>query len=261
MVQLQILLKLSLRLKRLRKICDSQIREIAHRGAIDHLESGGAPEDIAEVNFETRDYSLEVKESKSVSLSDGLAALSMTSGGLMNRVRSKFAREKDAEISIAVDNVDLGTANRQADPVFLSGGGQSPTFIRRHSPSLIAIGAVLGGIAILGGGVALNKSASSKLEVKASSLAPTQVASAVATATEPVKLETKIDVAVPKMQRSAADAPAELLITEGAFDVENFISDSANAIETKFAEIVDPTGFAFELPDMMPAAAQRKEDC
>jgi len=94
-------------------IKDSQIREIAHRGAIDHLESGGAPEDIAQVNFETRDYSLEVKESKSVSLSDGLAALSMTSGGLMNRVRSKFAREKDAEISIAVDNVDLGTATRK----------------------------------------------------------------------------------------------------------------------------------------------------
>lgn len=241
-------------------IKDSQIREIAHRGAIDHLESGGAPEDIAEVNFETRDYSLEVRESKSVSLSNGLAALSMTSGGLMNRVRSKFAREKDAKISIAVDNVDLGTATRQADPVFLSGGDQSPTLIRRHSPSLIAIGAVLGGIAILGGGVALNKSASPKLEVKASALAPTQVASAVATATEPGKLETKIDVDVPKIQRSAADASAELPITEGAFDVENFISDSANAIETKLAEIVDPTGFAFELPDMMPAAAQRKEE-
>jgi len=154
---------------------DSQARELSHRDAIDHLEAGGSPEDITEVDFEARDYSVSAAQTE---LTEAPIATEKSTG-LMGRVRSKFAREKDAEISIAVEDVVLEAAEQKADPVLLAGVDETPSFIRRHSSSLMALGAVIGGIAILGGGFALNKSAAPKLEVKAKAPAPTQVASAV----------------------------------------------------------------------------------
>ena len=212
-------------------------------------------EDLSEINFEFHDYSHKASKAEAAST----AALPLASSGLINRVRSTFTRAKDAEISVAVDDVEL-EVTEQADPILLGGMEQSPTFIRRHSSSLIALGAVLGGIAILSGGVALNKSASQKLEVKTTASSPTQLASAVAKASEPVKLDTNRDIAVPKMDPITVAEPIGSPTTDGALDALKITSNGASRSEIKFAEIVDPVGFAFALPNMMPMATPRKEE-
>ena len=235
---------------------DSQAKEIAHRGAIDHLESGGMLEDLSEINCVSHDYSHKASKAEAAAT----AALPTASSGLINRVRSTFTRAKDAEISVAVDDVELKVITEQADPILLEGMEQSPTFIRRHSSSLIAFGAVLGGIAILSGGVALNKSTSQRLEVKTTASSPTQVASVVAKASEPVKLDTNRDIAVPKMEPLIVAEPIGSQTTDGGLDALKITSNGASPNKMKFAEIVDPVGFAFELPDMMPTATPRKEE-
>ena len=142
---------------------------------------------------------------------------------MLGRVRRSFAREKDAQISIDIEEVVLDAADIKADPVLLAGLDDTPSFLRRHSSSLIALGAVMGGIAILGGGLAINKSASPKLEVKSSTPAPTQVASVVSkvelpkvseltaleTKTETVETKTKdavVEVAPPTIETVKIDS-------------------------------------------------------
>jgi len=267
---------------------DSQAREAAHRKAIEHLEAGGAPEDIADIDLEVRRFeasSVEVdvpnidiasEKSKNLGLKDRM----------MGRVRQSFARDKDAEISIDVADVVLDAAEEKADPVLLAGLDDSPSFIRRHSSSLMALGAVIGGIAILGGGLAINKSATPKLEVKSSTPAPTQVASAVAkvempkaseaTALEatseatPVAIELpKIEVAnlvpekteTPEIKRIEIDAEVPVQALEREAEAEALLNEAKavdeieeDALVVKLAAVVDPTGFAFELPDMRPVA-------
>ena len=282
---------------------DSQARKAAHHEAIEHLEAGGSPEDIAEVNFEARNIETTplYEESPEVEITAEKVDAVGLKDRMMGRVRSKFAREKDAEISIAVEDVVLEAAEPKADPVLLAGLDDTPSFVRRHSSSLMALGAVIGGIAILGAGLALNKSATPKLEVKSTTPAPTQVASAVtrvevSKASEATKVD-NVDMTAPKAEeiipeaslpeielpksekeeiapkKDAAaeaqpiEAKAELApdLVSPVKEAEAVIKEAKTAAEreeeafiVKLAEVVDPTGFAFELPDMQPIAEPKK---
>ena len=270
---------------------DSQAREKAYCEAIEHLEAGGSPEGIAEIDFEVRSY--EIASFKRDKLEADISADRIDDLGfkdrMLGRVRRSFAREKDAQISIDIEEVVLDAADIKADPVLLAGLDDTPSFLRRHSSSLIALGAVMGGIAILGGGLALNKSASPKLEVKSSTPAPTQVASAVSkvelpkvseltaleTKTETVETKTKdavFEMAPPRIETvkiDSVDIETEVETPLEAEDpkpeVENLVQDAMTATEVaenafivKLAEVVDPTGFAFELPDMRPIAEPKR---
>lgn len=262
---------------------DSQARELMHRDAIDHLEAGGDPDAITDVSIEPRNYEAEIAAAvensgapKASPLADNAEA------GLFKRVRRSFSREKDAKISIDIEDVVLDAADIKSDPVILSGVDDAPSFARRHGSSLMVLGAVIGGLAILGGGMALNKTTSPELEVKSTTTAPTQVASAV----------TRVDLPKPvDLQESAAAKAAPEDIQRPEIEIQPFekvnlpdvgISEDeiksegsdvktpevvvtpepkelitpTEATETpqevKMAEVIDPTGFAFELPDMMP---------
>lgn len=261
---------------------DSQAREMSHREAIDHLEAGGDPDAITDVISAPRSYEADITakahEDEPASM---LPPAEDDETGLFSRVRRSFSREKDAKISIDVEDVVLEAADVEADPVLLAGLDDTPSFARRHGSSLMALGAVIGGIAILGGGMALNNSASPKLEVKSTTSAPTQVASAVTKVELPkaLELEEPVDVeAEAEAKLEAAPLDIELpkialpaLETTSLPDVEAAKSEAAKSEATpkaedsivpievtdvpvvvKMAEIVDPTGFAFELPDMMP---------
>ena len=221
---------------------DSQARELSYRDAIDHLELGGSPEDIVDVECETGHALISSKTAKTMSVSE---RRNFVSDGLMGRVRSTFARKKDAEISIETDDIVLPEPAAKTDPVLLSGVDKSPLFFRRHSSSLMALGAVLGGIAILGAGITLNTSASPKLEAKSAVAAPTQVMSAVSTASKQV-IKPPVTAAVNTKKDISEDNSAQ----------ETKMSDPK--AEIKFAEVVDPVGFAFELPDMRPTALGRE---
>jgi peptidoglycan hydrolase-like protein with peptidoglycan-binding domain len=221
---------------------DSQARELSYRDAIDHLELGGSPEDIVDVECETGHALISSKTAKTMSVSE---RRNFVSDGLMGRVRSTFARKKDAEISIETDDIVLPEPAAKTDPVLLSGVDKSPLFFRRHSSSLMALGAVLGGIAILGAGITLNTSASPKLKAKSAVAAPTQVMSAVSTASKQV-IKPQVTAAVNTKKDISEDNSAQ----------ETKMSDPK--VEIKFAEVVDPVGFAFELPDMRPTALGRE---
>jgi len=295
---------------------DSQVREDAHRNAIEHLEAGGAPEDIPDIDFEVRSFEALSFNSKSPDVD--LSAEKTNNLGLkdrmMGRVRRSFARDKDAEISIDVEDVVLDASEKKPDPVLLAGLDDSPSFVRRHGSSLMALGAVIGGIAILGGGLALNKSASPKLEVKSSTPAPTQVASAVSKVElpktseitkieaikeaetveiEPVEAKGKgpaleavsttielpkieaLDIEPTKVEATKAEskknesikteAKISPLANESMSEAELIVQDAMTPAEVhessfavKLAEVVDPTGFAFELPEMMPVDQPNK---
>lgn len=289
---------------------DSQAREVAHREAIEHLEKGGSPEDITDIELEARhteqpssfaqNYEMEkpAEQSKTLGIKDRI----------MGRVRQSFAREKDAQISIEVEDVVLNVSDQKADPVLLAGLDDTPSFVRRHSSSLMALGAVIGGLAILGGGLALNKSTTPKLEVKTSTPAPTQVASAVSKVEPPKVSEiTELEAA-----SETVDAKPEVLVAETdlvsidlpEIEISNSVSKNIEttdfetveieaetkpelepvselttskaktdalikdakttaelekeALIVKLAEVVDPTGFAFELPNMQPIAESKK---
>ena len=279
---------------------DSQAREAAHCEAIEHLEAGGAPEDIAEIDFQTRSF-----ETSSLSLDKAEvepSTIKTESIGfkdrMMGRARRSFARGKDAELSIDVEDVVLDTTDGEPDPVLLAGLDKTPSFVRRHGSSLMALGAVIGGIAILGGGYALNKSTSPKLEVKSSTPAPTQVASAVtkvelpktselevtkeaqsrtesAAETTPNTIElpeintAKIEVEIePANVKTAVTEAEKSSVTKAAdSDIQPVTEEAILTAEVeedplviKLAEVVDPVGFAFELPDMMPVTQPEKTD-
>lgn len=274
---------------------DSQARETAHREAIEHLEAGGAPEDISEIDFETRGFEASSLDSSGPDVNIVVEDTNNNMGlkdRMMGRVRRSFVREKEAQISINVEDVVLETP--EANTVLLAGIDDRPSFVRRHGSSLMALGAVIGGIAILGGGLALNKSTTPKLEVKTSTSAPTQVASAVSKVelpevseltnletthetieakakevtaeTLPIKFDLpKIDttdVAAAKTgsaEVEAVDVQNSKMDNDQKADAESVIKDAMIATEpedkalvVKLAEVVDPTGFAFELPNMQP---------
>ncbi len=266
----------------------SQAREMSHRDAIDHLEAGGSPEDIADIDFEARDFTASAPQTEL--MSDDV--LVRKPSGLMGLLRSKFAREKDAELSIAVEDVVLETPEVALETVDLDGMVDSSSFLRRHSSSLIALGAVIGGLAILGGGVALNQASTPTLEVKAKAPVPTQVASAVtkvelpkatdlgvieevkdvtelkfeiATAEiAPLTIELpKIDMAQTVGTEADRAAISETVEPEGQAVTEEAVLAAEVEVDplvVKLAEVIDPTGFAFELPDMMPIESPQKAD-
>lgn len=268
---------------------DSQARQAAQQEAIEHLERGGAPEDIAEVDFEARslEASAEFTASEDVERVNEIAPNPGLKDRMMGRVRQSFAREKDAEISIAVEDVIESEEDAKVDPVLLAGLEDTPSFLRRHSSSLMVLGAVIGGLALIGGGWALNQSAAPKLEVKSSTSEPTQVAGAVSKiempkASELTTLETA-DKLAPTLDSLAADVtpPTTEVPDTGSTGVPTMVDSPAispvlepldvksdevlqsaktpteieeDTLVLKLAEVVDPTGFAFELPDMMPIA-------
>lgn len=240
---------------------DSQTREINHREAIEHLEAGGDPDDISDVTVQPRNYNLDAGKDSVPETT--IAAAKDTESGLLNRVRRSFAREKDVEINIEVEDVVLDAADVKADPVLVAGLDDTPSFVRRHGSSLMALGAVIGGIAILGGGYALNQASSPKLEVKSSTPAPTQVASAVTKVELPKISELKEVEAVQegtnaKVENIVVDA-APLKTKLAKIETKPSIKKATIPLEVKentpavkYAEVVDPTGFAFDLPDMTP---------
>lgn len=238
---------------------DSRVREAAHRNAIDHLEAGGAPEDIAEIDFEARSFEISKLTMKDdTDFTENIPASSGLKNRVMGRVRrSRLAREKEAEISVDVEDVILSDADIKTDAVLLAGIDESPSFVRRHGSSLMALGAIIGGIAILGGGLALNKSSQPTLQVKSSTPAPTQVASAVtkiAPAATPVTKDLPALDAVKDIPAVKEKAVSEE-ITPEKVTPETVISDivpNADLSVEKLASVVDPVGFAFELPDMRP---------
>ena len=155
--------------------------------------------------------------------------------------------------------------------------------MQRHSSSLLALGAVIGGIAILGGGLVLNKSATPKLEVKTSTPALTQVASVVskvelAKAPEITNLEIAKEVKgeaedlildLPNIEviDAASTKPETTKVEPAEIETKSIVKDAMTSSETeaeafivKLAEVVDPTGFAFELPDMQPISEPKKTD-
>ena len=246
---------------------DSQAHETAHLDAIQHLEAGGDPEDITDIDFETGRYeALSLTSDNVEELAPKTPNDTGLKGRMMGRVRRNLARGKEASMSIEVDDVVLEPS--KSNPVLLAGVDDRPSFLRRHSSSLMALGAVIGGIAILGGGLALNKSAKPKLEVKSSMPAPTQVASAVTKITVPKGPELKnLDVANEAIELDAKDAPRVTidLPTIETAEAAPTKMESATTAEpkeatfiVKLAEVVDPTGFAFELPDMQPIASPKK---
>ncbi|MEP3889563.1 MAG: energy transducer TonB [Hellea sp.] len=269
---------------------DSQARELSHCEAIDHLEAGGDPEAISDIISTPRSYEADLARNDSENDLASLPPAEESEAGLFNRVRRSFSREKDAKISIDVDDVVLEAADLEADPALLAGSDNTPSFARRHGSSLMALGAVIGGIAILGGSLALNKSAPSNLEVKSSTPAPTQVAGVVTKvelpkaieAEQPAEVEAGADVeaalpdtelteAAPEAVEKASLSDVEPPKPEVSLQVEDLITPiKAVAVPAvvKTAELVEPTGFAFELPDMMPerspkrssAAASSKKD-
>ena len=264
---------------------DSQSRKAAHQDAIEHLEAGGALEDITDIDFQPRSYEAVSIQSETpeVALSADIGESTGLKDRMMGRVRRSFARDKDAQISIDVEDVVLGGAEQKTDPVLLAGLDDTPSFMQRHSSSLLALGAVIGGIAILGGGLVLNKSATPKLEVKTSTPAPTQVASVVskvelAKAPEITNLEIAKEVKgeaedlildLPNIEviDAASTKPETTKVEPAEIETKSIVKDAMTSSETeaeafivKLAEVVDPTGFAFELPDMQPISEPKKTD-
>ncbi len=163
---------------------DTQSLVSAHRRAIVHLESGGDIDGIEQAELQS-----DVFESASPIFG---TQEEITNDGWVGRVRRNFARKADAQISIDVDEIELdeGPAQDRVSlrekrpklPAFMAADAVK-SFSLQHQTSLIAIGAVVAGVAIIGGGYAINKSAP-QLTAKAEQ--PTQVASAIAKA-PPVK--------------------------------------------------------------------------
>lgn len=265
---------------------DSQAREVNHREAIEHLEAGGSPENISDITIEARSYET---TGDNFAPENIVATDETPKTGLFNRARKSFAREKDAELSIEVEDVVLDAAESKLDPVLLAGLDDTPSFVRRHGSSLMALGAVIGGIAILGGGLALNRSASPKLEVKSSTPAQTQVMNAATKVELPkaldvdavkdvveAKVDTKAEITadkieLPKVETLALDTASLSAVADvPKLDlprIEVEAEETASPVETesspaviKVAEVIDPTGFAFELPDMMPVVQPKKLD-
>lgn len=285
---------------------DSQLREAAQRDAIEHLEAGGEPEDIAEVDFEVRNLEFSSLHTPEQGMEDmptkpdsaGLPGITALKDPISQRLRSNFTRQKDVQISVDVEDIVLETP--EVNPVLLAGIDDSPSFMRRHGSSLMALGAVIGGIAILSGGWALNTSSTPKFEVKSTTPAPTQVASVVSKVELPKMAETAelkaaseavdmkltaldtetdlVSIDLPKIEINNSGSKTvettdvqdvkieaetrpepELTVSEAKTDV--LIKDAKTATElevealiVKLAEVVDPMGFAFELPNMQPMA-------
>jgi len=266
---------------------DSQARELNHREAIEHLEAGGAPEEISDVEFEPRRFEpSQTFETSETVIEAAKADKAGFKDRMMGRVRSTFAREKDAQISIDVEDVVL-ESDIKTDPVLLVGLDDTPSFVRRHGSSLMALGAVIGGVALLGGAYAFNKSASPKHEVKSNTTVPTQVMSVVTKAefsksselveatakTVPIeappsvtdipKIET-VAIEPMKLQPVTAEVKTSPVAETSTPETEQTSEDvmrpkdtEENSLIVKLAEVADPTGFAFELPNMMPVPSAK----
>ncbi|WP_026941411.1 TonB family protein [Hellea balneolensis] len=248
---------------------DSQAREAAHRSAIDHLEAGGMPDDIAELDLKAKPFA--TSKMPNITDTDVSHKAIVSSGRKSKRFgrgrRSRFSREKDAEISVDVEEVVLSKVEEKSDAVLLAGIDESPSFIRRHGSSFMALGAIIGGIAILGGGLALTKSSPAKLQVKSSASTPTKVASAVTQVEKPVTkelpaVEIAQDTPATKPEAAPIETPPKVGVEASSNKpvLEEISAEAAIpeiSAETdlsveKLASVVDPVGFAFELPDMRP---------
>lgn len=228
---------------------DTQDREVHHRKAIAHLEAGGDPVEVTDIVFDPSKYNSAASQGGIETAGNFTYAGEDDAGfadRILGRVRSTFAREKDPEISIDIDDKPL----EDFDSVLLAGVETSPGFIRRHGTSLMAVGAVMGGLAILGGGYAINQSVSKpNLQVKSSQPVPNQVASAV------VKIEAPA-MPLPDEPAAIAERVEPEAIKADVLEAE---ITPLNPLPKKEASAeVHKDNFAFELPDMMPKAVPEK---
>ena len=230
---------------------DIVVRKAAHQDAIEHLRLGGDVDNIAEVNFEARHFetpqNFVERAEAPAPLKDHRPA---RKNGMIGRMRRSLKRENDAQISIDVEDVVLEAADKEVDPVLFAGIDDQPSFLGRHGSSLTALGAVIGGIAILGGGLALNKSAPEPLAVKKSPVAPTQVASAV-TKIEPPKVEVSMNKPV------VFEKPVKAAVKAENAPIAEPAKSETDAFAVKLAAVTDPKGFAFELPEMLPTVEEK----
>ena len=243
---------------------DTQAREAAHQAAITHLEAGGRPDEVEDIAYDSPSLKTDLD-----AVSPDWEESEKTSGRFFGRMRRNFKREADPEISIAVE--DVADAKMEADssenapfpatipPATISKEItpqiddvaadviEAESFFRRNNASLIAIGAVIGGIAILGGGYALNKATPQKLEVKSSTPVPTQVASAVTTI-DPVKAP----AITPVIEAPAIERPAVETAAAKAPVIEKAVA-ATPVIETPKIETISEAEkvAALELPIMV----------
>ena len=226
---------------------DCRTRQAAHQDAIKHLEAGGNPENMPEFDPETRFFS-DNNGDVNIELEFDDEEGEEKSKGLMGRVRQSFARSKDPEISIEVEDVrlddvadmaedvtqdvddiptefsiqDMDDASDLKTPDLKTPELKTEGFVRRHSKSLLAIGTILGGAAILGGGyLATQKNSKQTLTVKSSSPASTKIVSAAS------------DVKIPAIKTPEA-------VTVEQIPPKPALETSAENVKVKVVEAVIP---------------------
>ena len=158
---------------------DCLIRQTAHQKAVAHLETGGDLETIPELDLGTRFFKKEIDNDVSFFNTDETLSSEVKTSGLLGRVRRSFLRSKETEISIEVNDVRLSDEPHDIDEInevsletpakpdavsevlahqltdediLTEPDLKTVGFVRRHSKSLLALGTILGGAAIFGGG-------------------------------------------------------------------------------------------------------------
>lgn len=223
---------------------DCQERQSTHQGAIMHLEAGGDPHSIPEADPETRFFHKNINNNNDIDVSEGLS--DDTSSGLFTRAKRSFLKRKDAELTIDIEDVSLDddinsiedvsltdTATENApseiladvlddedeleidldlefghEEIIAAPAVETQSFLSRHRKSLLTIGALLGGAALLGGGYWASQSKTPQtLTVKTSSPALTK--SPASTKVARVTAETKAPAAaisemLPELKTEAA---------------------------------------------------------
>ena len=219
---------------------DSRMRQAAHQDAIKHLEAGGNPENMPEFDSETRFFSDNNLNANTESEIEN-EEVEQKSKGLMGRMRRPFARSKDPSISVEVEDISLDETPDTLEDIIedIVNVDETPAqfsiqdtdaapelktegFVRRYSKSLLAIGTILGGAAILGGGyLATQNNAKQSLTVKSSHPMPTKIVSAVS------------DVKIPVIKTPET-------VTVEKTSAEPALSTSSENVEVKVVEAVIP---------------------
>ena len=252
---------------------DCIARQKAHKKAIEHLESGGDPENIPEADVSTRFFTDENDEDASFIESDNILSEEAETSGLLGRVRRNFLRSKEAEISIDVDDVhldddiddaaltdevqvetvatenlkkeddkqDISSANAvTVDDVIAEAELKPAEFIRHHSKSLLTIGTILGGAAIVGGGLmAIQANKPKNLTVKSSSPVITKSASVADKVKTPIVAAPVLTPSVSTADITTEQSVIELPAIESPITTEPLSKIEPEVAAPKTSETVD----------------------